>query len=68
MIKLATDEACSPSEAWSIYTALTLHFNPERDYDALKYNFKGPKCSREKFMAHKHRYFFEKIVKEVKGQ
>ena len=66
MIKLATDEACSPSEAWSIYTALTLHFNPERDYDALKYNFKGPKCSREKFMAHKHRYFFEKIVKDYK--
>jgi len=64
MITFTTESSLSPLEAWSIWTAIGLHFNPERDYDAIKYKFKGPRCSREKFEAHKQRYIFEKLCKK----
>lgn len=62
MIKLTTDEAYSPYDAWCIYTAISLHFKPGQKYDAIKYNFKGPKCNPAKFEAHKQKYVFEKLV------
>ena len=49
MITLST-ESCTPMDAWSTFTAMTLHFNSERDYDAFKFNFKGPRCKRETFI------------------
>ena len=62
MITLNT-ESCTPMDAWSTFTAMSLHFNSERDYDAFKFNFKGPRCKRETFMSHKNRYQFEKLAK-----
>ena len=62
MITLST-ESCTPMDAWSTFTAMSLHFNSERDYDAFKFNFKGPRCKRETFMGHKNRYQFEKLAK-----
>ena len=62
MITLNT-ERCDPLSAWSTFTAMSLHFNPERDYDAFKFNFKGPRCKRETFMRHKNRYQFEKLAR-----
>ena len=58
------NESCTPMDAWSTFTAMTLHFNSERDYDAFKFNFKGPRCKRETFMGHKNRYQFEKLAKK----
>ena len=58
------NESCTPIDAWSTFTSMTLHFNPERDYDAFKFNFKGPKCKRDTFMGHKNRYQFEKLAKK----
>ena len=63
MITLNT-ERCTPMDAWSTFTAMSLHFNSERDYDAFKFNFKGPRCKRETFMGHKNRYQFEKLARE----
>ena len=62
MITLNT-ESCTPMDAWSTFTAMSLHFNSERDYDAFKFNFKGPRCKRETFMSHKNRYQFEKLAR-----
>jgi len=62
MITLNT-ESSTPIDAWSTFTAMTLHFNPERDYDAFKFNFKGPRCKRETFMSHKNRWQFEKLAR-----
>lgn len=64
MIKFTEDKPYSPLEAWSIYTALNLHFNPERDYDAVKYNFKGPKCTPEKFDSNNNKFLFQKLVQK----
>ena len=58
------NESCTPIDAWSTFTSMNLHFNPERDYDAFKFNFKGPKCKRDTFMGHKNRYQFEKLAKK----
>lgn len=63
MILFSQDKTYNPLDAWSIYTALNLHFNPERDYDAIKYKFKGPKCSREKFESNKHKFLYEKLCR-----
>ena len=64
MITLSTETNTSPLDAWSTFTAINLHFNTERDYDAFKYNFKGPRCKRETFMTHKNRFQFEKLAKD----
>jgi len=45
-------------------TAMTLHFNSERDYDAFKFNFKGPRCKRETFEKNKNRFQFEKLARK----
>lgn len=62
MIVLST-ETCNPLDAWSTFTAMSLHFNPESNYNAFKFNFKGPRCKRETFESHKNRYQFEKLAK-----
>lgn len=64
MIDYTSDTRVTPIDAWSIYTALNLHFNPEREYDAIKYNFKGPKCDPIKFTSNKNKFQFEKLVKK----
>jgi len=46
MINLSIDTSTSPMDAWSTVTAMSLHFNSERDYDAFKFSFKGPRCKR----------------------
>lgn len=63
MINISTDEAVTPFDTWSIYTALCLHFRKNSKYDAFVYNFKGPRCKRETFMNHRNRYCFEKIAR-----
>jgi hypothetical protein len=42
---------------------MTLHFRKDSSYDAFRFNFKGPRCKRETFMAHRQRYAFEKIAR-----
>ena len=64
MITFTQETSYTPLDAWSTFTALCLHFNPERDYDAIKYKFKGPRCDPAKFEAHKQKFFFEKLVKK----
>jgi len=64
MIKFIDEKKITALDAWSIYTAMTLHFSAERKYDAIKYHFKGPHCSTDKFNANKQRYLFEKLVKK----
>lgn len=54
----------TPFDAWSIYTAISLHFKENSSYDAFKFNFKGPRCKREKFMASHNKYTYEKIAKK----
>ena len=63
MITFATEIKTSPMDAWSTFTAISLHFNSERDYDAFKFNFKGPRCKRETFETHKSRFQFEKLAR-----
>lgn len=64
MIAFTQETTYNPIDAWSCWTALCLHFNPERDYDAIKYKFKGPKCNPAKFAANKQKFLYEKLVKK----
>lgn len=63
MITVASDVSITPFDAWSIYTAMTLHFRKDSSYDAFKFNFKGPRCKRETFMTHRQRYAFERVAR-----
>ena len=65
MINVTSDTNVTPFIAWSTYTACSLHFKEDSAYDAFKFNFKGPRLSREKFEVHKLRYTFEKLAREV---
>jgi hypothetical protein len=42
--------------------AMKLHFS-ENDYDAFKFNFKGPRLKQSTFESRRDRYFFEKLAK-----
>jgi hypothetical protein len=64
MINLSIDTSTSPMDAWSTVTAMSLHFNSERDYDAFKFSFKGPRCKRETFEQNKNRFQFEKLARK----
>ena len=56
--------AISPYEAYSIYSAIRLHFTSD-SYDVVKYNFKTrSKQSNEKFLKRKDRYFFARLSKK----
>lgn len=63
MILLSNETNCTPIDVWSTFMSCKLHFSYERDYDAFRFNFKGPRCKRETFSKMSHRYLFEKIVK-----
>jgi hypothetical protein len=63
MITVSSETNLTPFDAWSVYTAMTLHFRKDSSYDAFRFNFKGPRCKRETFMAHRQRYTFEKIAR-----
>jgi hypothetical protein len=56
------DTRVSGFEAWSIYMAIKLHFS-EGNYDAFKFNFKGPRLKESTFQARRDRYFFEKLAR-----
>lgn len=58
----AEDRRVSGFEAWSIYMAIKLHFS-EGNYDAFKFNFKGPRLKESTFIARRDRYFFEKLAR-----
>ena len=68
MILCSANTECTPFDTWSVYTAMSLHFKKNSAYDAFKFNFKGPRCKRETFMANRHRYFFEKITKTYRNK
>ena len=55
---------CSPAECWSIFTSIGLHFRTDNSYDAFKYNFKGPRCNRDKFLVRRDRWKYEKLCKD----
>lgn len=59
-----SDTIVSPFDAWSIYMAINLHFKENSKYDAFKFNFKGPRCKREKFMGDRNKYTYEKLAKK----
>lgn len=63
MIVLNTETNCSPVDAWSTFVSCNLHFSYEKDYDAFRFNFKGPRCKRETFIKMSQRYVFEKMAK-----
>jgi hypothetical protein len=63
MISVSSETVITPFDAWSIYTAMSLHFRKDSSYDAFRFNFKGPRCKRETFMAHRQRYAFEKVAR-----
>jgi hypothetical protein len=63
MIRLTGDSSSDPLIAWSTWQAVSLHFNPERNYDAFKMNFKGPRCKRETFQANPSRLKFERLAR-----
>lgn len=63
MISVSAETNITPFDAWSICTAMTLHFRKNSNYDAFRFNFKGPRCKRETFMAHRQRYSFERIAR-----
>lgn len=42
---------------------MCLHFKKGSSYDALKFNFKGPRLKKESFLGHKNRYEFEKLAR-----
>jgi len=63
LITLTTETNISPFEVWSIYTSMCLHFKKGSSYDALKFNFKGPRLKKESFLGHKNRYEFEKLAR-----
>jgi hypothetical protein len=63
MISVSSETNITPFDAWSVYTAMSLHFRKDSSYDAFRFNFKGPRCKRETFMAHRQRYAFEKIAR-----
>ena len=56
------DKRVSAFDTWSIYMAIKLHFS-EGNYDALKFNFKGPRLKESAFAARRDRYFFEKLAR-----
>lgn len=66
MINLSTEKNLGPIEVWGVYTAMSLHFNPDRTFDAFKFNFKGPRVRRETFMKNRNRFQFEKLAKTYK--
>lgn len=51
-----------PWDAYSIYTAIKLHFDSEL-YDAVKYNYKTS-VKEKSFFARKDKYFFAKLAKK----
>jgi hypothetical protein len=59
----STEYKMTGFDAWSIYTAIKLHFS-EGTYDAFKFNFKGPRLQLNSFLARRDRYFFEKTAKK----
>lgn len=63
MITVSSETSITPFDAWSIYTAMSLHFRKDSSYDAFRFNFKGPRCKRETFMSHRQRYSFERIAR-----
>jgi len=63
MIRVSAETNITPFDVWSTYTAMTLHFRKDNAYDAFRFNFKGPRCKRETFMAHRQRYAFERIAR-----
>lgn len=56
------DQKVSGFDAWSIYTAIKLHFGTS-GYDAFKFNFKGPRLKHSSFENRRDRYFFEKLTR-----
>lgn len=56
------DTRVSGFETWSIYMAMKLHFG-ESNYDAFKFNFKGPRLKESAFQSRRDRYFFEKLAR-----
>ena len=56
------DVRVSGFETWSIYMAMKLHFS-EGNYDAFKFNFKGPRLKESTFQSRRDRYFFEKLAR-----
>jgi hypothetical protein len=56
------DTRVSGFETWSIYMAMKLHFS-EGNYDAFKFNFKGPRLKQSTFESRRDRYFFEKLAR-----
>jgi hypothetical protein len=59
---MVQDARVSGFETWSIYMAIKLHFS-EGNYDAFKFNFKGPRLKESTFQSRRDRYFFEKLAK-----
>lgn len=62
MITISSNEKITPYDAWCIYTAISLHFKEDSEYDAIKYNFKGPRCSQSKFDSSRTKFLFEKFA------
>lgn len=54
-----------PLTVYSTYMAIKLHFQ-QGSYDAFKFNFKGPKRGRDKFLKSPDRYTYEKIAKKYR--
>lgn len=52
-------------DIWCIGLAIKLHFEPESGFDAIKYSFKGPKVSHDKFDTLPMRYAYEKLAKQL---
>jgi len=63
---MLTDSQVGPFEVFQIYSSLYLHFSGK--YDAVKYNFKTPIATRQKFESHRFRFAFEKIAKKYPTQ
>lgn len=59
---MTQDTRVSGFETWSIYMAIKLHFG-EGNYDAFKFNFKGPRLKESTFQSRRDRYFFEKLAR-----
>lgn len=63
---MLTDSPVGPFEVFQIYSSLYLHFSGK--YDAVKYNFKTPIATRQKFESHRFRFAFEKIARKYSTQ
>jgi hypothetical protein len=63
---MLTDSQVGPFEVFQIYSSLSLHFSGK--YDAVKYNFKTPIATRQKFESHRFRFVFEKIARKYSTQ